>query len=530
MPVVSDLLLVGGLIVDGTGSAARPGSVLIAGDRIEAVLEPGDPEPSGVERVDANGRVVTPGFIDVHSHSDVSPMVEPGMDSMLRQGVTTLVVGNCGTSAFPASELEDVAALAGAEAFDLGEPWSTFAEYLERVDASHPAINVAALVGHGSLRRAALAEQRRSPSADETSAMTGLLEDALDAGAVGMSSGLIYDPGMHAATDELAALAGAMARRGGLYASHIRGESGTVFDAVTECIEVGRRAGVPSHVSHLKVEGRAMWGRAGELLELIDRERERGADVSADQYPYTAWETGLVAALPSWTTAAELPAALADAADRDRLVQAISLGEDGEGVGPGIGWDRVAIGSHIPEPGLTGRTIASIAEERGVEPAEAIVDLLLADPHTGMVGHGMHEDDVRAILSRPDVMVGTDGVAISPTGRLGAFAVHPRYYGTFPRLLGRYVRDERLLSLEAAVRKMSALPAERFGLAGRGVIEPGAFADLVVFDPGTVADTATFETPHRFADGIALVVVNGRVAVGGGSLERAGRALRRNER
>jgi N-acyl-D-aspartate/D-glutamate deacylase len=475
-------------------------------------------------------RVLAPGFIDLHSHADVSPFVEPGMDSMLRQGVTTVVVGNCGTSAFPPSDLEGVAALAGVGADDLGVTWEAFAEYLDRIDAARPALNVAALVGHGALRFAAMrGDRRRGATHDELRSMIEILEGALEAGAVGMSSGLIYDPGVHGTTDELAALAGAMARRGGLYASHIRGEGPTVFDAVTECIEVGRRNGVPSHVSHLKVEGRSMWGRADELLGLLDRERAGGADVSADQYPYTAWETGLEAALPSWITPSALPEALADASGRRRLVQAIVDGNLDGSLGTELGWDRVMIGSHTPEPTLTGRTIASIAGERGVEPPEAILDLLVADPHTGMVGHGMHEDDVRAILSRPDVMVGTDGIAVSPGGPLGPYAVHPRYYGTFPRILGPYVRDLGLLSLEDAVRKMTALPAERFGLAGRGVIQPGAFADLVVFDPTTVADTATFETPHRFATGIDLVVVNGRPAWGEGS-EPGGRALRRNVR
>jgi N-acyl-D-aspartate/D-glutamate deacylase len=326
-------------------------------------------------------------------------------------------------------------------------------------------------------------------------------------------------------------LAGAVARRGGLYASHVRGEGATVFDAVAECVEIGRRAGVPAHVSHLKVEGRARWGRAGELLELLDSARARGDDVTADQYPYTAWETSLSSALPPWVSVAELPDAAADPASRARIVAAIERGEPGsEPVGPEIGWDLVSIGAHASEPALTGRTVAEVARDRGVEAAEAVVQLLLDDPTTGMVGHGMHEDDVRTIVARPDVMVGTDGLAVSPAGPLGPYAVHPRYYGTFPRILGAYVRDRRLLSLEDAVRKMTSVPAERFGLAGRGRIEPGAIADLVVFDPARVADTATYERPHSFAEGIELVVVNGAIAWGGAETSRAGRALRRGER
>ncbi|MGH2635740.1 MAG: N-acyl-D-amino-acid deacylase family protein [Actinomycetota bacterium] len=527
---MADLLIAGATVIDGSGAPARQGSVLVSGDRIEAVLAP-EASPDAARRIDAEGRVLSPGFIDSHSHSDVSAMVEPRMESMLRQGVTTLVVGNCGSSAFPPAGRDEVAALAGADPAVLGGPWETFEVYLDRVRSCRPALNVAALVGHGALRSEVLEDPRRPPSADQVARMRRLLVGALDEGAVGMSTGLIYSPGQHATTEEIAELSGAMSRHGGIYASHVRGESGTVFEAVAECIEIGRRAGVPSHVSHLKVEGRSMWGRAGELLELIDAARKAGADVTADQYPYTAWETELAAALPPWVTPVELADALSGRLTRERLLRSIAEGEPGwESVGPGIGWDRVVIGAHVPEPALTGRTIEAVAGERGADPASTIVELLVSDPHTGMLGHGMHEDDVRTILARRDVFVGTDGLAISPSGPLGDFAVHPRYYGTFPRILGQYARDERVLSLENAVRKMTALPAERFGLAGRGSIEAGAVADLVLFDPGRVGDRATFEHPHAFADGIDVVVVNGRVAWDGAPGERAGRALRRGER
>ncbi len=521
---MSDLLIAGATIVDGTGTPARPGSVLVSGDRIEAVLEPGDPSLADVRRIEAAGRVLAPGFVDAHSHSDLTPFVEPTMDSMLGQGITTLVVGNCGTSAYPVEGAAETAALVGVEVEDLAADWGSFAEYLERVEACRPALNVAPLVGHGALRQAAMGQdQRRAPTTEELQAMRSLLREALQDGAFGMSTGLIYVPGLHASTDELVAVTEAARGAGGVYASHVRGESATVFDAVAEAIEIGRRAGVPSHVSHLKVEGRSMWGRADELLDLIDGARAGGADVTADQYPYTAWETSLSSALPPWVTASELPDALSDRSERERLLRAIAL-ED-------LGWERVAVGAHHAEPGLTGHTIAEIASDRAVEPAEAVAQLLLADPNTGMVGHGMHEDDVRTIVAREDVFVGTDGVAVAPEGPLGGYTVHPRYYGTFPRILGRYVRDEGLLTLETAVRKMTSLPAARFGLAGRGRIEPGAFADLVLLDPSRIADRATYERPHAFAEGVDLVVVNGRASWDGSPLgERAGRALRRGAR
>ena len=529
---MTDLALVGGNVVDGSGGDPGPGTVLVDGDRVEAVIGPDAAFPGDARVVSVAGRVVTPGFVDVHSHSDLTPFVEPTMDSMLRQGVTTLVVGNCGASAFPSANPAEMAALVGVDADAIDVTWRTFGGYLDSVDAARPALNVAALVGHGTLRQAALLEQRRPPSDAELGEMRRLLGQGLDEGAVGMSTGLVYAPGLHASTDEIVALAGELTTRGGIATSHVRGEAETVFDAVRECIEVGRRAGVPAHVSHLKVETQPMWGRARELLAMIDRERARGADVSADQYPYTAWETELASALPPWVTPEELEGVLADPAGRERLLAAIDRGvEPGwQSVGRGIGWDRIVLGSHGPEPSLTGRSVASVAEERGVEAARAIADLLVADRFTGIVGHAMDEGDVREILARPDVFVATDGVATSPDGPLGAVAIHPRSYGTFPRVLGHYARDERVLPVGTAVAKMTSGPADRFSLAGRGRVVPGAVADLVVFDPGRIADAATFERPHAFADGIELVLVNGRMAWDGERVVRAGRALRRGAR
>ncbi len=525
---MTDLIVTNALVVDGTGALAFPGGIAVAGDRIERVLRVGDPLPSAGRTIDAAGQVVAPGFIDGHDHSDITPFVEPGMDSMLRQGVTTLVVGNCGGSAFPIEGAEELAGLTGADPASLQLGWRSFGEYLERVEGCRPALNVAALVGHGTLRQAAMGDERRAPTEDELAVMRELLSAAMDEGAVGLSTGLIYAPGLHATTDEIVEVARALEGRG-IYASHVRGEGETVFEAVAECIEVGRRAEVPSHVSHLKVESQPMWGRAGELLELIDRARDAGADVTADQYPYTAWETELAAAVPPWATVEDLPRILADPAARERLRDGIEHGEPGwQSAGRSIGWDRVMIGAHVPEPELTGRSIAEISTERRMEPFETIARLLVADPFTGMLGHGMHEDDVRTIVRREDVFVATDGIAVSPTGPLGPFAVHPRYYGTFPRVLARYVREEHLLPLEAAIRKMTSLPADRFGLVGRGRIEEGAFADLVVLDPSRVEDRATYERPHAFPDGIETVVVNGRIAWSADApAERAGRSLRR---
>ncbi len=525
---MTDLLIANARIVDGTGSDGFPGFVAVHGDRVERVGRAGESEPPGARRIDAGGRALAPGFIDVHNHSDLSPFVEPRMDSMLRQGVTTVVVGNCGSSAAPAAGAPELAEMTGVRPQELDLGWRTFAEYLERVESCRPTINVASLVGHGALRQTVMGMERRTPTPDEMVEMQRLLTEGMEAGAVGLSTGLIYAPGISASTDEIVELASILPRYGGLYASHIRGEGAPVFGAVAECIDIGRRAGAPAHVSHLKVETSLVWGRAGELLATIDAARELGHDVSADQYPYTAWESSLSSCLPPWAPPEELPRLLADPVTAERLRLAVEEGEEGwHCCRRGVGWDRIVVVAHAGSERHTGKSIAGIAGEAGADPVGTIFELLLADPFTSVIGHAMLEEDVRAILAREDVMVASDGLAVSPAGPLGLFCVHPRYYGTFPRVLGRYVRDEPCLELATAVRKMTSLPADRFRLAGRGRIAQGAFADLVLFDPATVADRATFDAPHRYPNGIDLVVVNGRVAWDGRQGERAGRVVRR---
>ncbi len=483
--------------------------------------------------VDASGLVLAPGFIDVHTHSDLAPFTDPWMDSALRQGVTTVVVGNCGGSAWPAAGLDGLAAMQQTDVADLGGGWATLDEYLSAVDAARPACNVATLVGFGNLRAEVMGLERRPATATEVAVMRALLDDGLDAGALGLSTGLIYVPDMYADTGEVAAVAAGLARHGGLYTSHMRAEGRLLFEAVRETIAIGRTAGVRPHISHLKLEGGHAWGRADELLALLD---EGGA--TADQYPYTAWETDLSSFLPPWAPVGRLAELLADPATKARLVAAVEDGEEGwESSVSGSGWGRIVVETG-PED-LTGLDLAAIAAARDTEPVEIALGLLLDHPSVVVSGHTMREDDVRTILARPDILVGSDGTAVSPEGPLARTLLHPRSYGTFPRVLGRYVREHPVLTLEAAVRKMTALPAQVFGLDGRGVVAEGAHADLVLFDPATVEDRATFAHPHAYPAGVDLVVVNGCVAwdAGRGGVEcgggegrvgRAGRTLRRD--
>jgi N-acyl-D-aspartate/D-glutamate deacylase len=541
-----DLLISGATVIDGGGGGAFAADVAIDGDRVVQIRRvgvdgkgaggvparavparaappqavPPQDAPATARTIDGTGFVLAPGFIDVHTHSDLAPFTDTTMDSALRQGVTTVVVGNCGMSAWPRGGLAAMASFLGTTPEEL-PPWGEFGEYLDAIDAARPACNVAALVGFGSLRTQAMGHERRPATPDEVAEMRRLLGDAVQSGAFGLSTGLIYVPDMYASTAEVADVAAAAAPYGALYATHMRAEGHLVFDAVREAVEIAARAGVHAHVSHLKLEGRRAWGRHDELLALLV---DSGA--TGDQYPYAAWETDLSSFLPMWAPVGQLGTLLEDAETRARLVRVVEQGEpDWESSVADSGWGSIVLEAR--DPALADRDMAAVAAERGVAPIDLMFDLLLEDPEVMVRGHTMNEDDVRAIVSRPDIIVGSDGMAVAPGGPLWGTPLHPRSYGTFPRVLGRYVRDAGLLSLEAAVRKMTALPAETFGLKDRGLIAEGAVADLVLFDPATVMDGAEFGDAHRYPEGVAAVIVGGRVAWDGDRGERAGRAVRR---
>ncbi len=515
-----DLVISDAYVIDGTGAPGSIGSVGVAGDKIGWLGSARQAPPEARRVIQADARTLAPGFIDVHTHSDLGPFVDPWMPSTLRQGVTTVVVGNCGLSAWPATGAHECAQIVGGP--DEPPQPASMDAYLRAVTATEPAVNVAALVGHGSVRQDAMGNERRLPSGDELSAMRRSVAQAMEEGAFGLSTGLIYVPGIHASTDELVALATEAAGAGGLYVSHIRGESERLFDAVDEAIEIGRRSRVGVHVSHLKCEGDRTWGRAEELLATL-----RGAgDVTCDQYPYNAWGSTLASLLPPWASATELEGLLDDEEQRMRLIDGIESGEEGfDSSVHDIGWGRIVIESG-GRGAWNGRSLVEVADDMGVTPVEACLAILIDDPDAACIGHAMSDDDVGSIMSDPEVMVASDGASMSPLGPLSKASVHPRNYGTFPRVLAAATGGGPLTP-EVAIRKMTSLPAERFGLRGRGTIRAGAFADLVLFDPIRVQDTSTFEYPHAFPQGIDVVVVNGEVAWDGERGARAGRALRR---
>jgi len=518
---VLDVLIHDVTVVDGTGAPGFAGAVGLTGERIAWLGREGAEAPPAAARVDGRGSTLTPGFVDVHNHSDLSPLILPTMPSTLRQGTTTVIVGNCGSSPWPLAGWDECVGLAYASAADHPPPaWTSWADYLDAIDAGRPAVNVATLVGHGSVRREVLGLDRRPPDAAELGRMAGLVGEAVSAGAVGVSSGLVYAPGIYAATDELVALARASASQDGVYASHIRGEGRDLFDAVAEAIRIGRQADLPVHVSHLKCESSRVWGRADDLLRTI-----HDAGATGDQYPYPAWNSSLESLLPPWAPVADVAATAAT--EHDRLRDAVERGEpDFQSSVDGVGWDRIVI-SETRDARWNGMDIAAIGDEMERDPFDAMIALLAAAPATACIGHAMHDDDVRTILADPRVFVASDASAIDPASPAGELPVHPRDYGTFPRALAM-ARDERLLPIEAVVAKMTSLPAGRFGLPDRGRIIEGAFADVLLVDPAGVRDAATFASPHAFPEGIERIWVNGATVweAGQDAIARHGRAIR----
>ncbi len=487
-----DLLIRGGTVIDGTGAPAARADVAVRGERIAAL---GDARGPAGRVIEAEGLAVAPGFIDVHSHDDAAVIANPSVDFKVMQGVTTDIVGNCGAGLAPAGEVFQTLLQAGISNV-LGPlpdiEWRTFGEYMDAVEAARPALNVACLVPHGVLRFGALGLEGRTPERYELATMREHAREAMAEGALGLSTGLIYPPGAFAETPELIDLAKVAAEAGGLYVSHIRDEGPRLLEAVAEAIEVGREAGLPVQISHHKAAGRENWGRTKDSIRLIEKSRSGGIDVAFDVYPYTAAST-ILAALARRPEAADL--------------------------------DAVMVASVRERREYEGKTISQIAEMLGLPVPEALGRILEEERDAVAVFFTMDEDDVRRVLKHELCMIGSDGLP-SASGK-----PHPRLYGTFPRVLGRYVREEGLLTLEEAVHKMTGMPARRFGLGQRGEVREGWFADLVVFDPRTVADTATYEDPRRYPRGIQYVTVNGEVVVDKGEQTQArpGRVLRRGQ-
>jgi len=528
-----DILLLGGTVVDGTGSPSRRADIGIAGDRVTAI---GDLAGRTATRtVDAAGLVVAPGFIDMLGWSQHTILVDSRGVSKVTQGVTTEITGE-GWSPAPTNPntIRDDSAQFAAWHLDID--WRDLDGWFRRLERSGTPLNLASFVGATTVRQYVIGDERRAPTPAELARMVALVDTAMMQGALGLSTSLVYAPAFYARTDEIVALAAAAGRYGGVYASHIRNEGPRIRQALAEAFAIGRDAHVPVEVWHLKLSGRANWGRMPAILALFDSARARGEQVGANSYPYIASATSLDASIPAWAHAGgkdELLRRLRDRPTRTRIKREMA-GRSGsqENFTRGAGGLSGIMVLGVLDTALRryqGRRIADIARAEGKDPYDALLDLVLADhANTGAAYFTMSEDDVRAAIAAPWVGVGMDFGATAPDGPAAAEMPHPRAYGTFPRILGHYVRELHLLSLEAAVHKMTGVPAERLGLAGRGVLREGSFADVTIFDPATVADRATFETPTRTATGIRYVIVNGRFTLDDGQLtaERPGRGLR----
>jgi len=513
----ADMIIRGGAVIDGTGEHGRPADVAIEGGNIAAV---GDLDGWRAETVlRATGLTVAPGFIDMHTHSDLALLLNPRAESKLRQGVTTEVIGQCGYSPAPApaGRREAIRSHFGAWGQEVTWTWGSFGDYVSALRENGTSVNVVPVVGHSIVRAGVMGEDNRSASETDLAQLREAVAQALSEGAFGLSTGLIYAPGMFADTDELVAVAETLSPVGGIYFSHIRSENTALHEAIYEAIEIGRRAGVRVHISHLKAEGRANWGQTERVLAAIDKARTEGVDVGFDVYPYDAWNTSLAQLLPAWARvggAAEIIGRLTDGETRARLLAEIAAEAEAD---PGR-WGRRLLSSVTTDANrpLQGQTLAAIAEERGCSAPEVVLDLLVEERlDAGMVGFAMCEDDVRRVLSHPLATIGSDSASQAPYGILGESHPHPRTYGTFARVLGHYARDEQLFSLEEGVAKMTSRAADRLGLSDRGRLVPGAAADIVVFDADTVSDAATYENPHQYARGIRWVIVNGVVELDG---------------
>lgn len=507
------LIIKNALVFVGNGEQPALRDIAVHEDKIVAIEEKLTLQAARL--INADGLAAAPGFIDIHSHSDKTITAAPSADSKLRQGVTTEVVCNCGIGPFPSSrrhqkELETYfSQLEGDGQAPLS--WEDFTDFSAAVSAARPALNIAPLVGHGALRIAVLGNTTHAPSSSELARMEALLAENLRQGAWGMSTGLIYPPGSFAKTDELVALGKVLHRFGSLYSSHIRGESATLADAVDEAITICRESGSRTLISHLKAIGRPYWGHGKEALNRLKKLRADGLDIWADQYPYTATATVLSALLPVWAqTDWPLPAqAPPSSPERLKLLKEI---ETQIAIRGGADSILVTTAASRDNSDCAGHILSHIALTRKVAPAEAVRQILAAETHVNAVFFSLSETELEAIMRDPDVLIASDGYAFDDR-QSNNLSTHPRSFGTFPRVLGRYVREKQLISPESAIRKMTFLPAYILGLPARGLLKPGYKADIVLFDPKIITDNATYEKPALYPSGIHYVIVNGIIAV-----------------
>ncbi len=531
-----DVVIRNGHIIDGTGSPWYSGDIGIRNGRIAEIGSLS--KAQALESIDARGFIVAPGFIDMLGQSEISIMVDPHVQSKIFQGITTEITGEGGSVAPTTPKLfaEDRASL---DHYGLTAKWLNFNGYFANLERRGIGINLASYVGATQVRRVVIGENNRAPSVTELASMKDLVRQAMNQGAVGLSTALQYAPAPYASTEELISLASEAAKSGGIYATHMRSEGDAIDSALDETFRIGREAGIPVEIWHLKAAGKKNWGRMPDVIARIEAARRSGIDVEADTYAYTAWFNSFSAFVPPWVHEggdSKMVERLKDPSTRLRIRKQMlndSTGWDNE-------WQEIPgpeaiLVSVVTKPKLLplqGRTIAQIATEEHKDPIDAIFDLLIEDPAMSVAVFGMSESDVALALKQPWVSVDNDSQGTAPDGVLGKEHPHPRAYGTFPRILRKYVREEKLLTLQEAIRKFSALPAQRMRLTDRGVLKKGMWADVVIFDPDTIQDVATFENPNQLSVGMQYVLVNGVAVIERGQMTQAlpGKVLRSRSR
>ncbi len=526
---VFDIIIRNGSIADGALSRTVKGDVGIIGERIAAI---GDLSNASANLIlDATDRVVAPGFIDIHTHTDIELLVNPRADSKIYQGVTTEVSGNCGYAPFPLDEA-DLKSM-DEDYFDrygLHIDWRSLDGFLKAVEKNKPSLNYATLSGHGNIRSTVIGKNDVQPSAAELEKMKQQLKKEMEQGSFGLSTGLEYAPGSFAETSELIELSKVVSSLNGIYATHLRNEDDRVVEAVQEALDICRKAEVSVQISHLKACNRKNWHKVDKLLDMVESSNAAGMPVHADRYPYNAWSTGLSSLLPVEARQGSTEEMLARLDDQEQLKQIRDYARSrAENIG---GWDRFFISSCVTEENkkFEGKSISEGSEISGMSEFELVKKLMIEEKgKVSMIGFAMDEGNLHKVLSSPLVMVGSDGSAVSPKGKLGTGKPHPRYYGTFPRVLGKYCRDEKLFDIATAVKKMTSMPAEKLGLRERGKLLPDYYADVVIFNPKTVSDRATYVEPHQFPDGIDHVIVNGQLTIKEGKHtgKQAGKVLRK---
>ncbi len=526
---MSNFLIKNGRIVDGTGKSAYQADIALENGKIERIGTDIGTNFDGI--IDAGGMIVCPGFIDIHSHTDFTIAVNPNAESKIRQGVTTEIVGNCGMSAAPLtpafmSTLKDHLTIDSdyGKAEDIGHSWETFGDYIRYLNELPLGVNLMPLVGFGTLRTAVMGLKSGPPSANEMRQMEGLLEKSLEEGAAGLSTGLEYLPDSLSHVDEFIRLCHVVKRQDKLYASHIRGEAQTLFPAIEEAIRCGEESGCQTQISHLKLGGECNWGKTEQLFALLEGAISRGVRLSWDQYPYIAWGSGLADYIPRWVRQdghKKTIQYLTDQSTRKKIRReiehAINAGTHAYNI---AAWENVQVTKvrSFEFKSFEGKRISEISVELNVDPLECVFELLIKEQGAvSTLVFCMAEDDVERIMRHPQTIIASDGRAVATYGELHNGSPHPRYYGTFPRVLGEYVREKKILTLEGAIKKMTSMPARVMNLQDRGILAVNRVADITIFDPEAICDVATYENPHQYPTGIDKVIISGEVIIDKGN-------------